>query len=62
MKTIKIRVKLNKMRGVYQVVVNGQILSERPHPKYADEKAQAFAECAKASGVNVELILVGKAA
>jgi len=41
----------------YVVYVNGTYMCERPNPRYANTKAQAFADRLKADGHNVSLAL-----
>ncbi len=62
MKTIKVQVRYNKRHATFEIVVNNRVLCERPHPKYANGKAEAFAKYAIKAGMNVELTLTQKAA
>lgn len=61
-KVIKIKVRDAKYRGTYEVVVNGAVLTEFPHARYANDRARAFAEYLAKQGCDVVLTLSPKAA
>lgn len=61
MRPVEIKVRDAKARGTYEIVVNGQVLTERHHARYANSKAKDFAKYLKKQGLTVNLILSPKA-